>query len=151
MSMSRLVGITAGVSLAVWVCMPGRGVLETARGAGHSQPAERGAEDIEWRPTMGAALAESARTNRLVFAYVYDPRVFGGPLGKLILSPARIKDGFKQGPFADPHVKSFINRRFVPVVAPLDASIARTLGSSSRTAWNAPTRSCSSGRMEISS
>lgn len=86
--------------------------------------AERCGRDVQWRKSndLEGALVEGLKTNRLVFAYVYDRRrssMFGN----------KFKDDFMMaGPFADPDLVAFLNRKFVPARFYMDEEFAEEVG-----------------------
>ena len=71
---------------------------------------ERCGKTVQWRKSndLEGALVEASKSGRLVFAYVYDrdrSSMFGN----------KFKDNFMMaGPFADPDLVAFLNRKFVP-------------------------------------
>jgi tetratricopeptide (TPR) repeat protein len=78
---------------------------------------------VEWRKAdLETVLLEASKAEKLVFAYVYDRRqssMFGN----------KFKDKFMMaGPFADPELAAFINRKFIPARFNMDKEFAEMLG-----------------------
>jgi tetratricopeptide (TPR) repeat protein len=86
--------------------------------------AGRCGRDIEWRKANNLeAAADVARASgRLVFAYVYDrsrSSMFGN----------RFKDQFMMaGPFADPDLAAYLNRKFIPARFNMNSAFAEEVG-----------------------
>src|SRR5688572_33237231 len=72
--------------------------------------ADKCGRTVQWRKSndLEGALLEASKTSRLVFAYVYD-RAQSSMFGN------KFKDTFMMaGPFSDPDLVAFLNRKFVP-------------------------------------
>jgi len=86
--------------------------------------AKRCGRTVRWRTTddLEGALAEASKSGRLVFAYVYD-RAQSSMFGN------KFKDNFMMaGPFADPDLVAFLNRKFVPARILMNSEVAETVG-----------------------
>jgi len=86
--------------------------------------AARCGRDVQWRKAndLEAAVDEARKSGRLVFAYVYDrsrSSMFGN----------RFKDQFMMaGPFADPDLVAYLNRKFVPARFNMNSAFAEEVG-----------------------
>jgi len=86
--------------------------------------AGRCGRDVKWRKenNLDAATSEAEKTGRLILAYVYDRR-----------QSNRFGNGFKDqfmmaGPFSDPDLVAYINRKFVPARFYMDPEFAEEIG-----------------------
>ena len=86
--------------------------------------AARCGRDVQWRKAndLEGAVDEARKSGRLVFAYVYDrsrSSMFGN----------RFKDQFMMaGPFADPDLVAYLNRKFVPARFNMNSAFAEEVG-----------------------
>jgi len=86
--------------------------------------AEKCGRTVQWRKSneLEETLIEASKADRLVFAYVYDrsrSSMFGN----------KFKDTFMMaGPFADPDLVAFINRKFVPARFNMNSEFAEMVG-----------------------
>ena len=86
--------------------------------------AEKCGRTVQWRKSndLEGALLEGSKTDRLVFAYVYD-RAQSSMFGN------KFKDNFMMaGPFADPDLVAFLNRKFVPARFNMNSEFAEMVG-----------------------